>query len=113
MLKGKAVTVGEMEWIIPPLNFASLQTFEADLAEISGIESTPAVERFKLMRKAVPIIHAALKRNYKDITIDEVSELLDLTNFATIFQAVMGVEGGPSPGGVRPVPSSGASSTPS
>lgn len=85
MLKGKELELGGKIYVVPPLNLAALERFQDQLASYTGGIDPESVSFI------VSVAHAALKRNYPDITVDELKELIDLGNIQEIFGAVMNV----------------------
>ena len=45
------------------------------------------------MQGVCEIVHAALSRNYDDLTIEQVEDIIDLRNAGAVIQAVMGQSG--------------------
>ncbi len=72
---------------IPPL---SLNAFKAlqQRGDISKVELTE-----KSIDACMAAVHAALRRNYPEITIDQVGELVDLSNLHEVMQCVLDVAG--------------------
>jgi hypothetical protein len=92
LIDGVSVRMGGRDFTIPPLTLGMVKRLApqlekmggADPASISGPEAADA---------CVTVIHAALKRNYPELTQDEVEELLDLGNMQKVTHAVMGISG--------------------
>lgn len=94
MIRGVQIEIGGREFTLPALNIEQLETYEEDIKKVSeaavkGVEAF-AKERFAAMAR---VIHAALTRNYPELAIEEVRNLLDLRSVGPAFQAVMGVSG--------------------
>jgi hypothetical protein len=81
-------TIGGTEYIVPPINLRTLQQLQSEIENFSGGELTPAA-----LNTAITVIHAALKRNYPEITLDEVGDLVDVGNMFELFETVMDVSG--------------------
>ncbi|WP_394788770.1 hypothetical protein [Rhodoferax sp.] len=80
---------GGRVYTIPPLSIGALQLLQSKLADI---ESASVLEP----RSVVTIVqaaHAALHRNYPDITVAEVGELVDLGNMYDVMECVLDVAG--------------------
>lgn len=90
--QGTAITIGEREYIVPPLNFRQLEDFHDDLEKMRAIKDG-GTDSFASIASTVPIVHAAIRRNYPDLTIDELRDSLDLHNYREVIAAVMGVSG--------------------
>ncbi len=109
-IKGITVTLGDRDFVVPPLNFRSLQALQARLANFSGGTDPESIQ---LVADAAL---AALQRNYPSMTAEELSDLLDLANMQSVMEAVMDVSGLKrkeieAQGGTSN-PSSGTTSTP-
>lgn len=74
--------------VVPPLNFRSLQELQGRLQsfKLGGIDP-------ESLDTVVDAAHAALTRNYPDMTRDEVIDLLDVGNMADVMEAIMDVSG--------------------
>lgn len=87
---GEWVALGGEEYKIPPLNFRALRELQSRLAAIGSIQGIPTETQ---MMTVVEVVHAALKRNYPDITVELVEDLVDVGNMMTVFTAVLRVAG--------------------
>jgi hypothetical protein len=84
---GLSVVLGTGTFVVPPLNLRSLQEFGDRLATFNGgidAESQGMV---------VDAAWHALRRNYPDITRDQLLDMIDLGNMQAIMEAVMDVSG--------------------
>lgn len=86
-VKGTPVDLGGTEYIIPPLNLRALEQLQDKLASFSGEAS------MQNMGVVADIAHAALLRNYPEMTRDQVAEVLDLGNMVQVMEIVMGTSG--------------------
>ena len=94
---------GADQFIVPPLNVKAWKRFTAEgvfkrLREIE--EGGRPEESPEWQDAAMQLIHAALRRNYPDLTLDEVEEMVDFGNYGTLLMAIMGrkvLEVAPSP----------------
>lgn len=89
MIEGTKINLGGTDYIVPALNFRQLKEFDVQIRAIQklGESGDPMRELVTL----VPVITAAIKRNYPDQTEESVTELLDLGNYKAVFEAVLGV----------------------
>lgn len=87
MIKGTDIELGGTVYTVPPLNLASLERFQDRLATYNGGIDKESVAF------VVEVAHAAIKRNYPQMTIDELKENIDLGNIRDIFGAVMNISG--------------------
>lgn len=113
---GETVRVGDREFVIPSISVKQTRELWPKMMELSkGVTAAELPEKVAI---AAVLIHAALSRNYPEITLDEVEDLVDLRNFRPLMLAVSGQAGlKPSPGaepaaaGPSPVSSTGSEST--
>ncbi len=87
MIKGTEVELGGTVYIVPPLNLAALERFQDRLESYAG-----GIDR-ESVKFVVEVAHASIKRNYPDMTVDQLKELIDLGNIQEVFGAVMNVSG--------------------
>lgn len=85
--KGIKLTLGGRDLVVPPLNFRSLQQLQERLAKFSGGVDPESLDI------VVDSTWEALKRNYPELTRDEVIDFLDLENMMAVMEAVMDVSG--------------------
>lgn len=87
---GRWIVLGAEEYQIPPLSFRSIQELKDDVEMLSSVVGVPTPEQ----RAAVArIIHASIARNYPELTLDNVEDMLDIGNMQTVLEAVMNVSG--------------------
>ncbi len=90
--EGVKVRLGDRDYIIPPLNLGSIKRLREDINVLSAVRVGEMMTDEQI-DSAVRIFHAALSRNYPDITIEEVEEAVDLGNIATVTKAMMKASG--------------------
>jgi hypothetical protein len=84
-VEGKQINMGGMTLIMPALNLKKLKE-QADVI-LAMDQAKTAVEQLSI---ASGVVHSALQRNYPEITLEEVEELLDMTNMQAVISAVLG-----------------------
>ncbi|MFZ5658770.1 MAG: hypothetical protein ACOY5C_02810 [Pseudomonadota bacterium] len=113
MIDGIRITMGGQEYTVPPLNFKALRQYKAPIEGLKGLN--PMAMADADLTLMVEIVHAALVRNYPDLRVEDVEDLLDLANAPIVLPAVFAVSGfeRAQPGEAAPgmVPSTGTSST--
>lgn len=105
--------MGGRDWVVPALTLGQLVALNSKIKEIATVsapELTPAqVEDF------VDIVHAAVARNYPDVTREALrDELLDLGNAREIMVAILtgsGLRPNPTGEAMAPATQAGATST--
>jgi hypothetical protein len=109
--KGISLLLGDKNYVVPPLNFRTLQSLQSRLETFSGGVDAASLDL------VVDSLHGAIQRNYPEVTRDDCVDMLDLGNMEEVMQAVMDVSGlrrkameatAPAPEN----PSTGPSSTP-
>ena len=84
---GVAVILAGASLVIPALSLRQIQGLQARLAGYTGgmdADSTGLV---------LDTVHAALTRNYPDVTLEQVADWVDMRNMRELMDAVMGVSG--------------------
>ncbi len=85
-IPGTLVNLGGQEYVLAPLNLVQCEQFELQIAELGNASAMDFKQQFAI---ALPLIHASLSRNYPNITLDEVRNILDLGNFKAAALAVV------------------------
>ncbi len=106
MIAGRTVKLGGVDYVVPPLTLGQLRRLEPDIALLG--QGTIATQAPAIIR----IVHAALSRNYPELTEDAVSELIDLGSMSETIDAVMGVSGLKKEAATEESQPTGVSSTP-
>jgi len=108
MIPGVMVAMGGREWTIPPLTLGQLRRLMPKVQQLSEIGSQMGETQIEVL---VEIVAAAMHRNYPEISVETVEDLLDLGNAGVVLNAVLTGSGlrsrEPSPGelpapGLRP-----------
>ena len=87
-IKGIDVDFAGEVLTIPPLALGDLELLQERLGALQLGALDPAS-----IGTVVDATHAALRRNYPDITRDKVASILDLENMADVIESVMDVSG--------------------
>lgn len=86
--KGVKLTLGDRTFVCPPLSLRALQALQERLRAYQGGAALAA--DVSIVADAA---YAALIRNYPDITLDDLMDLIDVGNMTEIMEAVMDVSG--------------------
>lgn len=86
--KGIPVVLGNETYIVPPLALGALEQLQSRVANFNG-----DIRDAEQVATVIDAAHSALRRNYPEITRDELCELLDVANMTEVFEAVMDVSG--------------------
>jgi hypothetical protein len=87
---GKWVTLGLEAYRIPALGFAAIADLQDDVESLRDMGGRPSPEHMKVVAK---IVHAAMLRNYPEMTVAEVEDMLDLDNYSPVLSAVLSISG--------------------
>ena len=96
MIDGVKINLGGTEYTVPPLSLAQVKKHQAALDDFRA--SNGGLDE-KGMETVVEVIHAAISRNYQNVTKQNLEEWLDLGNWDKVWYAVMGISGFNKAGG--------------
>ena len=74
--------------VIPPIALGALEQLQKSILGFKG-----DVRDSSQLATVIDVAHASLKRNYPEITRDQVGELIDINNFIEVFECVMSISG--------------------
>lgn len=80
---GVDVKLGRTTYVVPPLALGAVKRYAAQIQKFGSLSLE------QQMDLTVAIAHAALKRNYPEITTERVEDLVDLRNMGQVFEAVV------------------------
>lgn len=88
---GQEFNLGGTVLVVPSLSVKQAKQFWPVIMELNqGV----SVEQFPVfLEKSLPLIHAALTRNYPQLTLAELEELVDLANFRDLVRAIAAQSG--------------------
>jgi hypothetical protein len=89
VVQGTKIELGGEEYIVPALNFRQLQEFKTEIAAMQNMGSSG--DALAELIIVIPVVTAALKRNYPDMNEEKVTDLLDLSNYRKVFESVLGI----------------------
>jgi len=90
--EGVPITIEGEEWIIPALNIAQARQLRPQIEMLTSISIDSGLTDVQL-DALITIIHAALIRNYPDLTKDVLETMLTLANIKRVISAIMGAGG--------------------
>lgn len=88
MIAGIKVTLGGEDRIVPPLNLRALIEMRDELQSLKVGSLDPAS-----IDTVVSIVHRALLRNYPEVTVEWVQDVIDVANMVDVISAVLDVSG--------------------
>jgi hypothetical protein len=86
IIPGIEMGLGGKQRIVPPMNAATVKQFRDKINSV-GVNALPDIEIVSL------IAYHSLKRNYPDITQEEVDEFIDNGNMVKVWEAMMNLNG--------------------
>lgn len=90
-IDGQTFKMCGVDVVVPPLKTKHIVKFARDLQRLASFTSENAPEDGFAI--TVPIIHAALTRNYPNLSTADVLELLDISIMEQVILAVLGKSG--------------------
>lgn len=87
-VKGIPIQFAGKEYVIPPLSLGALEQLQERIAGFTG-----DIRSKEQVATVLDAAHAALKRNYPDVTREDVADWIDVANMADVFEAVMDISG--------------------
>lgn len=87
MIKGIELEISGQTFVVPPLALGDMEFFQEKLMAYKGDLSPESIST------VIDLSHAALKRNYPELTRDDLKKLIDVGNMPMVMVAVMDVAG--------------------
>jgi hypothetical protein len=76
-------------YVVPPLSLGALQRLQGKLSQLNGGDALePAT-----VDTVIAATHAALCRNYPNITVEDVGDLVDVGNMHDVISSLLDVAG--------------------
>jgi hypothetical protein len=97
--EGEKITLGGVEYVVPSLTVKQAKTLWPTIKELDRgvtVDNLPA--KYDDM---LTVIHAALSRNYPQLKIEELEEMVDMGNIRLLMKAAT------AQSGLAPVPGTG------
>ena len=108
---GKPLFLDGKEYIVPSLSLRQVRDNHETLSQTHVVNLDDADGVLKLIALYAPVIGMALRRNYPDVTDEQVLDWLDLSNFAEAVAIVQAMSGyrqrAANLGEAMPAPSTG------
>ncbi len=83
---GSRITLGDREFVVPSLSVIDARDKWPDILKLnSGMTAAEFPER---LGKVLEIVHAAVVRNYPDLTIDELGQYVSAVNAGDLLLTV-------------------------
>lgn len=89
MIEGAKINMGGQDWIVPALTFGQLKRLMPKINTLSAGGDMDASQ----MDAITEVVQAAMSRNYPEMTVEKVADMLDMANAGPVVRAVMGQSG--------------------
>lgn len=89
LIDGVTVNMGGKDWIVPALSFKQLRELLPKIQSLDQNDKDSMVDEKHTMI-VTELVKAALSRNYPDVTIEDVENMLDIRNSSILMLAIMG-----------------------
>lgn len=89
--RGVPVFLGGREYLVPSLSVRQYREHAELLAK--PIHAASDAEMIEVLDKYVPLIGAAMRRNYPELRDEDLLDMVDLGNFRELVTAISGASG--------------------
>ncbi|MBF0186160.1 MAG: hypothetical protein HQM06_17470 [Magnetococcales bacterium] len=86
--EGVTVHFAGSDWVVPALSLGQLKRLMPHFQTLQGGQFS-----IEQIDSALQVIHAALSRNYPQIQMEDVEELVDLVTVPILMEAIMRASG--------------------
>ncbi len=104
--EGVSIRIGDQDYIMPSLSVGQAEKYWPELLNLdrTGVSAEEVKELLpKKFDSMVTVIHAALSRNYAELTIDQLKDMVSIGQLRQLMLVVMGQSGIDAVGERRPV----------
>ena len=91
LFEGVKLRIGRGEYVVPALTVRQLKQFRPVLAGMARFQSADPTDED--MDQVMGMVHAALSRNYPDLTVEQLGDMVDLRSLPAIVKAIAGQTG--------------------
>jgi hypothetical protein len=88
LIDGVVIRMGGRDWIVPPLTFRQLRRLQPKLEGLARIRLGGDMS-LEHVTTLCEIVQAALARNYPELSLDDIEDLLDLGNARAVVTAIL------------------------
>jgi hypothetical protein len=92
--EGVPVKIGGQEYIVPPLSIKGFKAMKGQIEALKNMAPGRAMTDEQI-DGVMKIIHCALSRNYPELTLDQIEEMLDFGNIGPLINTITRA-GGPA-----------------
>jgi hypothetical protein len=88
MIDGEKIMVGGVEMTAPPIAYGKVKKYYQDIKTLD-----PAGEEFAPIDKLLEVIHASLSRNYPDLTLEQLADMIFVAEITPAYQKILSISG--------------------
>lgn len=92
LYEGEPIKVRGKEYIVPGLSFAQLEKHMKIIERLNDKRNNGALTP-QIMQDITTVIHAAMSRNYPEMTEEQIKNMVDTRNAGRFVQVIMGLSG--------------------
>ncbi len=89
-IPGVSINLGGHDLIVAPLSLDQVQALDSQIQELNSVDGMKLAEA---VGKGLPVMLAAVQRNYPDMTEDSLRPLIDLGNFKELINIIIDSSG--------------------
>lgn len=89
--EGEEIELGGEKYIVPALSLRQIRELAPKLDKLDSTEA--GLPQLEQITAVVDVLHAALSRNYPEMTQDQLLDLIDLGNMSALIAAAMRTSG--------------------
>jgi hypothetical protein len=89
VIDGVTVKMGDKEYVVPPLNLKAVRRLNPLVEQMKDQSLTS----YQFLPMVAEIALAAISRNYPDMTMEQLEDILDMGNARAVMSAVLGQSG--------------------
>lgn len=105
LVDGVSLKIGRTVLTIPALDFKSLRRLRPQMAVLTAMDDKASDITDEQYEAMIEVVHTAIRRNYPNMSRDELEAGMDLGNAKSLLQAVMTGSGMTKSGEARPATS--------
>lgn len=89
--KGYELELGGTKYVFPPLSLGAIEMLQEKITEVTV--NAASGNMLTQIGSIIDISLASLKRNYPEITREQVADMIDISNIESIFVNIMSTSG--------------------
>jgi hypothetical protein len=86
---GVELDIAGKKYVVPALSLGHLKQYKEEIARMRTTDEE--ADPYEIMVTAIPVIHAAMSRNYPLLEVAEVERVVDIYNYRPIIDEIFAV----------------------